>query len=97
MLRTPEQQTEIHKKALASPSGRHFHLPVYAVCLGLLVLAAALSGCSSDEPKPSAEAAKKAAIPEEVQDATKSLLGSEAQVLLYGDLAKTGKQQFLAA
>ena len=97
MLRTPEQQTEIHKKALVSPSGRPFHLPVHAVCLGLLVLAAALSGCSSDEPKPSAAAAQKPVIPQEVQDATKSLLGSEAQVLLYGDLAKTGKQQFLAA
>ena len=68
-----------------------------AACLGLLLVAAALQGCSSDAPKAAAEAAPKPAIPEEVQDATKSLLGSEAQVLLYGDLAKTGKQQFLAA
>jgi hypothetical protein len=73
------------------------HLPRYAACLGLLLIAASLQGCSSDEPKPSADNAQKPAIPQEIQDATKSLLGSEAQVLLFGDLAKTGKQQFLAA
>jgi len=38
-----------------------------------------------------------AAIPEEVQDVAKKLLGSDAQVLLYGDLAKNGKQELLAA
>ncbi|MGB9424028.1 MAG: hypothetical protein WBR14_24180, partial [Candidatus Acidiferrum sp.] len=37
------------------------------------------------------------AIPENVQDAARALLGSDAQVLLYGDLAKNGKQQMLAA
>jgi hypothetical protein len=57
------------------------------------------AGCDSGT-KPSAEAAKKAAepvIPQEVQDAANILLGSETQVLLYGDLAKTGVQQMLAA
>jgi hypothetical protein len=97
MLRFPVQRTESYKKAAASPSCRHFHLLRYAACLGLLVIAASLQGCSSDAPKPATDAAQKPAIPEEVQDATKALLGSEAQVLLYGDLAKTGKQQFLAA
>lgn len=97
MLRSALQQTAFHKKAAVSASGRCLHLPRYAACLGLLVVAACLQGCTADEPKPTAEAAPKPAIPEEVQDATKSLLGSEAQVLLYGDLAKTGKQQFLAA
>src|SRR5271157_2989013 len=97
MLRSLEQQTESHEKAPGSPSGRHFHLPLYAACLGLLVMAASLQGCSSNAPKAGADAPQKPAIPEEVLDATKSLLGSAAQVLLYGDLAKTGKQQLLAA
>jgi hypothetical protein len=58
------------------------------------------TGCDSGTTKPSAEAAKKAAepvIPQEVQDAAATLLGSGTQVLLYGDLAKTGVQQMLAA
>lgn len=36
-------------------------------------------------------------MPEDVQSAAQSLLGKETQVLVFGDLAKTGKQQFLAA
>jgi hypothetical protein len=66
----------------------------------VLAPALILAGCDSGTPKPSAEAAKKAAepvIPQEVQDAANTLLGSETQVLLYGDLAKTGVQQMLAA
>jgi hypothetical protein len=66
------------------------------------VLASGLifAGCDSETTKPSAETAKKAAepvIPQEIQDAANILLGSETQVLLYGDLAKTGVQQMLAA
>jgi hypothetical protein len=65
-----------------------------------VVLVLMLVGCGSEPPKPAAEAEKKpeaAAIPEEVQDVAKKLLGSDAQVLLYGDLAKNGKQELLAA
>lgn len=36
-------------------------------------------------------------MPEDIQSAAQSLLGKETQVLIFGDLAKTGKQQFLAA
>ena len=36
-------------------------------------------------------------MPEEMQAAAQNLLGKETQVLVFGDLAKTGKQQFLAA
>jgi hypothetical protein len=36
-------------------------------------------------------------MPAEYQDAAKALLGSDAEVLLYGDLGKNGKQQVLAA
>jgi hypothetical protein len=67
------------------------------LCLGLL------AGCgqqpspaekptNTDETKPVAPA-----VPAEIQTAAESLLGVETQVLAFGDLAKTGKQQFLAA
>jgi hypothetical protein len=70
-------------------------------CCRLAILAAGLlvAGCGS-EPRPAAEAEKKPAepaIPQDIQDAATALLGSETQVLLYGDLAKTGQKQFLAA
>jgi len=97
MLRALVQLARSVEKATHSPSGRHLHLWRFAACFGLMVMAASLQGCAVDEPKPTADATQKPAIPQEAQDATKSLLGSEAQVLLYGDLAKTGKQQFLAA
>ena len=59
-------------------------------------------GCGNEAPKPTSEPAAQAkpvepAIPDDVQDAAKHLLGSDAQVLLVGDLAKNGKRQFLAA
>src|SRR5262244_880509 len=68
----------------------------------LLIMAASvlLTGCGSEAPKPAAQAESKPAepaFPPEAKDAAEALLGSEAQVLLYGDLAKTGKQQMLAA
>jgi hypothetical protein len=44
------------------------------------------------ETKPAAPA-----VPDEIQSAADSLLGKETTVLLFGDLAKNGKQQFLAA
>jgi hypothetical protein len=69
----------------------------------LLLLAAAslwLAGCGSDAPKPAATAETKAAepaVPQEVTDAAHALLGSDAQVLQFGKLANTDKDQFLAA
>jgi hypothetical protein len=62
-------------------------------------MAILLGGCGADAPKPSAQSETKPAkpaIPEEIQSAAKSLLGSETQVLAFGDLAKNGKQEFLA-
>jgi hypothetical protein len=54
-----------------------------------------------DEParKPAEEAAKPAAlaVPEDMQAAAVSLLGKEAKVLVFGELAKNGNQEFLAA
>jgi len=60
----------------------------------------ALGGCGAEAPKPAAQAESKPAapaVPEEIQSAAESLLGSQAQVLVFGDLAKNGKQEFLAA
>jgi hypothetical protein len=68
--------------------------------LGILSLAIFLGGCGADAPKPAAQSETKPAepaVPEEIQLAAKSLLGSESQVLAFGDLAKNGKQEFLAA
>ena len=60
-----------------------------------------LTSCGDDPaPKPAAEEPAKPAqpaVPEEMQSAAQNLLGKETQVLVFGDLAKTGKQQFLAA
>src|SRR5580704_18391483 len=74
-------------------------LGVAASALGLASLL--LTGCGDDPaPKPSAEEAAKPAapaVPEDMQTAADNLLGKETQVLVFGDLAKTGKQQFLAA
>jgi hypothetical protein len=64
-----------------------------------LSVALLLAGCDSPQQS-SATAEKKPAepvVPEEYQDAAHALLGSEAQVLLFGDLAKNGKHQVLAA
>src|SRR5271167_3345735 len=68
--------------------------------LAVVVLTLMLGGCGSQAPKTAAEAEKKPempAVPEEYEKAAKALLGGDAEVLLYGDLAKNGKQQVLAA
>ena len=70
--------------------------------VSILVMASslALGGCGAEAPKPAAQAESKPAapaVPEEIQSAAESLLGSQAQVLVFGDLAKNGKQEFLAA
>jgi len=68
----------------------------------LLLIAAGLPvGCgSSPEPKNEAPVAAKPAepaVPADIQAAADGMLGSEATVLAFGDLAKSGKQQVLAA
>ncbi len=69
----------------------------------LLCLAAAAfagAGCGQNATAPKQETQAKPAepaIPAEIQAAAQTLLGSETQVLAFGDLAKTGTQQFLAA
>src|SRR6202040_2764315 len=68
--------------------------------LSVLSLAFFLGGCGADAPRPLPQPEAKVAepaVPEEIQLAAKALLGSESQVLAFGDLAKNGKQQFLVA
>lgn len=70
--------------------------------LSLLVAICFLTGCGPDTPAPKPEPAAEAnpvgpAVPEEIQSAAQSLLGTETQVLIFGDLAKNGNQEFLAA
>lgn len=69
-----------------------------ALCL-MIMLTFALTGCDSQPTKVVTEEKKPAepVVPEEYQDAAKSLLGADAQVLLYGDLAKNGQKQVLVA
>ena len=65
---------------------------------GLALLALlALAGCGTEPAKPEAAKPAEPAVPEEVTAAAKAFLGGDAQVLLYGDLAKNGKQELLAA
>src|SRR5271163_1855958 len=73
------------------------------------IILATLAGCGTDTPAPSAApnsgpAAPTAetkpaapAVPDEEQGAARALLGSDAQVLLFGDLAKNGNEEVLAA
>jgi hypothetical protein len=72
------------------------------ILLRMLCCVCFLTGCGAQEPAPTTTAQAEAkpaepAVPEDVQGAAEASLGSETQVLVFGDLAKTGKQQFLAA
>jgi hypothetical protein len=63
----------------------------------LVILMVWCASCGSSAPAPKREAVKPAApaIPDNVQKAAESDLGSEAEVIVYGDLAKNGKTQAL--
>jgi hypothetical protein len=80
-------------------AARRWSIPL-KFSLSVLSLAIFVGGCGADTPKPAVQAETKPAepaVPEEIQLAAKALLGSESQVLAFGDLAKNGKQEFLAA
>ena len=56
------------------------------------------AGCSSDPPASPSEIAQKPAepaLPPELQSAASAVLGDDAEVIAFGDLAKTGNQQIL--
>jgi hypothetical protein len=87
------------EKASGAGAARTWRIPLQ-LSAGLLSLSILLGGCGSDAPQSAAQAEAKPAelaVPEEIQAAAKSLLGSESQVLAFGDLAKNGKQAFLVA
>ncbi len=80
-------------------AARRWRIPL-KFSLGVLSTAILLGGCGADAPKPATQAETKPAappVPEEIQLAAASLLGSESQVLAFGDLAKNGRQEFLVA
>lgn len=59
------------------------------------------AGCGQQQPAPKAESQAETkpappAVPEEIQEAANAFLGTETEVLAYGDLAKNGRQEFLA-
>ena len=87
------------RRAPASEGGRYNGRPKRYFGLAL-VAGMAVAGCGAEAPKAGAPAETKAAepaVPEEMTDAAHALLGSEAQVLTFGDLAKNGTKQILAA
>jgi hypothetical protein len=89
----------IFKEGHGIGAARRWRIPLN-FSLSLLSLAIFLGGCGADAPKPAPQAETKPAepaVPEDIQLAAKALLGSESQVLAFGDLAKNGKQEFLAA
>jgi hypothetical protein len=88
--------------AVRSRLKKDFTQNIFIVALTATSFGAFSVGCGTEAPKPTSEPAAQAkpaepAIPDDIQDAAKHLLGSDAQVLLVGDLAKNGKRQFLAA
>jgi hypothetical protein len=81
---------------------KYFAQNIFVIALMATTLGSLGVGCGSEAPKPSSEPVVQVkppepAIPEDIQDAATHLLGSDAQVLLVGDLAKNGKRQLLAA
>lgn len=87
------------KRIVGAGAVRAGRIPL-CLCLSFLPIAIVLGGCGTEAPKPVEQAEAKPAtpaVPDEIQSAAESLLGTETQVLLFGDLAKNGKQEFLAA
>jgi hypothetical protein len=100
MTRSLIRSVLIREKVFARKGGRGNARPVRRSFLAVMAFALVCVGCGSEPPKPAVPAESKPAepaVPQEFQDAASALLGSDAQVLLYGDLAKNGKQQVLVA
>jgi hypothetical protein len=71
-----------------------------AILLGLVCVSAVAVGCDSPVKNPAADTSaqkpKAPAVPEDIYSAAAGALSSEAEVLAWGDLALTGRQQILA-
>src|SRR5579863_4819501 len=95
-----------HRHAAAYGGSALRHLLHVLSCVIALSIAGGFTASCGDTPKPAetksepapapAEPAKPA-VPDDIQTGAQALLGTETSVLLYGDLAKNGKQQFMAA
>jgi hypothetical protein len=96
---TTEAKEEMGRTGVGVCTRGRFALKVAAGALAVSALL--LFGCGDEPaPKPAAEEPAKPAapaVPDDMQAAAQNLLGKETQVLVFGDLAKTGNQQFLAA
>jgi hypothetical protein len=68
----------------------------FTVVAGAIALTSASCGSSSHQAKQEAPALTAPAFPAEVQSAVEAALGVETEVLVYGNLSKTGHQQALA-
>ena len=68
-----------------------------ASCLAASALALWAACSAPERPKPAENPAEPhtAAVPQEIVGVAQSVLGSEAEVLVFGDLARTGRQQVL--
>jgi hypothetical protein len=71
-----------------------------AILLGLICVSVGIIGCDTPakNPTPDSSAQKPAApaVPDDIFSAAKGALGGETEVLAWGDLALTGRQQILA-
>ena len=78
-------------------AGRRAAAVVGALMMG--VVSIFVAGCDSSRSSSSQTAAKAAelAVPDDVQSAADAFLGKETTVLVFGDLAKNGNRQLLAA
>jgi hypothetical protein len=71
-----------------------------AILIGLVCVSAGIMGCDSPAKNPAADTSaqkpKAPTVPEDIFAAASGALSSEVEVLAWGDLALTGKQQILA-
>ena len=71
-----------------------------AILLVLVCVSACIISCDTPAKNPEAETSAQkpsaSAVPDEIFAAARGALGSETEVLAWGDLALTGKQQILA-
>ncbi len=88
-----------YERHLRSDAGFPRSKRILTAAMFVAAIAAGVAGCGSSQEPASKEAPKPAepAVPEEVQSAATALLGKDAAVLTFGDLAKTGTRQLLAA
>jgi hypothetical protein len=95
-----------HPNAAAYGESALRHLLHVLSCAIILAIIGIFAASCGDAPKPAetksdaataSAAPAKPVVPDDIQAGAQSLLGTETTVLLNGDLAKNGKQQFLAA